>query len=470
MNRERIDANVEEKIVTAMIISKEFLSQVFGAFDAKLIQSKHLQIIARWCLKYFGKYRESPKANIESIYNAWVQNGKANESMMDSVYEILEKLSDEYNQEPELNVPYLLDVTAEHFAKRKIEILRDQLEFSLSQGDIKEADAAISSHFAVTLNLGVGDDPLSDYETWDMAFAESQKPLIRWGDRSADYFFAHSLARDSLVGMLAPEKRGKTWWCVEFAVRAAEQRRKVALFEVGDMSKTQIWRRLGVRFSRQPMFRRDLGIVRVPKKIRRRRDQVLIKRINIECNKTASPKSCKKAVRKFVRRAGIKPGSTYLMTSVHPNSSINVAEVSSILERWKLQKGFIPDVVIIDYPDILAPEYGTSNMTTRDQINATWKALRRLSQEWHCLVLAPTQAPSASYHVETLDATHFGEDKRKLSHVTGMFGLNQTQEEKRRGIMRLNWIVLRESDFSNDVCLTVGQCFTLGRAFCCATL
>ena len=84
------------------------------------------------------------------------------------------------------------------------------------------------------------------------------------------------------------------------------------------------------------------------------------------------------------------------------------------------------------------------------------------------MVIAPTQADAASYGLDTLEASNFSEDKRKLAHVTGMLGLNQNASEKDGGIMRLNWIVLREGEFNTSRCLHVGQCLSLGRAFCCA--
>ena len=131
-------------------------------------------------------------------------------------------------------------------------------------------------------------------------------------------------------------------------------------------------------------------------------------------------------------------------------------------------EGFIPDVIVIDYADILAPE--DPRQQPRDQVNETWKALRRLSQERHCLVIAPTQANAASYDKWVQGMHNFSEDKRKLAHVTGMLGLNQTEEEKALHVMRLNWIVLRESPFNAQQCLWVGQCLEIGRAFYCATL
>lgn len=191
---------------------------------------------------------------------------------------------------------------------------------------------------------------------------------------------------------------------------------------------------------------------------------------DVSCDCTANSNSSKKAVDMFLRANGIKPKEPFFKLSVHPNSSVSTHDISAILKKWELYEGFIADVVIIDYADILAPEPGTGHFTTRDQVNSTWKALRRMSQEKHCLVIAPTQADAASYNQPLLDLKNFSEDKRKLSHVTGMLGLNQIPVEREKGIMRLNWIVLREDSFSVDKCLHVGQCLKLGRPFTCSML
>lgn len=453
-----------------MVVSKEFLGQLRSSLNLELIQAKHLQQIAKWCVLYYDRYREAPGENIEALYHAWVERGKAQEDVVDAVHDLLEQLSDSYEKEPTLNVPYLLDTASEYFTTRRIESLKDELEYSLTEGDKESAQVAIANFSSVSASLDMGSDPLNDDEAWDAAFAESQKPLISWGDSAADFFFGQALTRDSLIGVLAPEKRGKTWWCVEFTMRAVSQRRRVALFEVGDMSQSQIYRRLGVRLSRRPLFKKDLGRCNVPAKIRRNGDEVQIKHRRIDLNRTANAQASKKAVKQFLRSSGIRAGDPYVKVSVHSNSSVNVQDLSAVLDRWEVHEGFIPDIIIIDYPDILAPEPGSSGKATRDQVNDTWKAMRRLSQDRHCLVIAPTQADAASYGVETLDASNFSEDKRKIAHVTGMLGLNQTREEKARQIMRLNWIALRESEFAVDTCLHVGQCYRIGRPFCCACL
>ena len=91
--------------------------------------------------------------------------------------------------------------------------------------------------------------------------------------------------------------------------------------------------------------------------------------------------------------------------------------------------------------------------------------MRRLSQERHCLVVTATQANAASYDKKVLTMMNFSEDKRKMAHVTAMFGLNQTPDEKRQNLMRVGPIVIREGEFNSLNTVTVLQCLDIGRPY-----
>ena len=84
--------------------------------------------------------------------------------------------------------------------------------------------------------------------------------------------------------------------------------------------------------------------------------------------------------------------------------------------------------------------------------------MRALSQDIHCLVATATQTDAASYDVDSIGMKHFSEDKRKYGHVTAMIALNQTPDEKKKEIMRLNFIVLREDEFSVRNFVHVAEC------------
>jgi len=468
MKREKVNSIVEEKIITGMITSKEFLSQIAPGLDVNLFSANHFRTIAGWCVKYFNRYQKAPAQEIETMYHSWVEKGKAKEEVVEAVHDVLEKLSEDYDDSTPSNIPYLLDEASEHLSLRKIEVLRDTLDISLLEKDCRSAETHVNSFRNIKLGANTGIDMFADTEALKTAFSEQQKPLFSVGDVGCQRFWQHALCRDNLIGILAPEKRGKTFWCCEFSIRALMARRKVAMFQVGDMSQNQILKRMAVRITGKPMFKNQCGYISVPKRIiKQDNGRVRVKRKQIKAEHPVSEKASAEAIKKFQRRFGISNKHPSFMISCHPNSSVNVQDIFGILEKWEYENDFVPDVIIIDYADILAPEPNSGGYDSRDKINETWKALRRLSQEKHCLVIAPTQADAASYDLETITAKNFSEDKRKLSHVTGMLGLNQNPEEKQAGIMRLNWVVLREAPFSTDKCLYVGQCLALARSFCC---
>src|SRR5207249_1779951 len=76
----------------------------------------------------------------------------------------------------------------------------------------------------------------------------------------------------------------------------------------------------------------------------------------------------KEACERFMRDV-VKSSKSHLGISVVPNSTIDVASIRSKLDTWEAQDGWTPDVIIIDYADILAPPPG--RMEYRDQINTT---------------------------------------------------------------------------------------------------
>ena len=61
---------------------------------------------------------------------------------------------------------------------------------------------------------------------------------------------------------------------------------------------------------------------------------------------------------------------------------------------WEKQDGFVPDLIVVDYADLIVPE---SRGEFRHQQNEIWKGLRRLSQEkGEPLVITASQSDAKS--------------------------------------------------------------------------
>lgn len=247
-----------------------------------------------------------------------------------------------------------------------------------------------------------------------------------------------------------------SWLLLDMAWRAMEQRRKVAFFSVGDLSQNQMMRRFHKRAARMPFSPK---VVQFPIKIEHEAGErsAVVEFEERKFKESLSWQDGYKACLKVLKK--VKTKETLLRLSTHPADSLSVNGIAAILKTWE-RGGWVPDVIVIDYADILAPPPG--NLQSQDAINKTWMKLRALSQARHCLVVTATQANAASYKAETLDQSHFSDLKKKMAHVTGMIGINATRDEKESGLSRLNWIVLRESEFNVSRCVHVAGCLDIG--------
>lgn len=449
----------ERSILTYMIVDKVVLGKIA---DKKLLnpfKTSWANLISSWCIKYFNKYEEAPGKQIESLYYSWTKKNK-DENLSKLVETFLTSLSEEYEEVLEnLNSDYVVDLAGTYFNRVLIENTIEEVSGNLDRGNVEEAQNNLLKFTSIEIGKGEGIDVFQDSKVIKEALEEQVESIIEYPG-ALGRFFKNELSRDGFVAFLGPEKRGKTWWLIDVAYRAMLQRRKVAFFEAGDMSKNQIMRRLMVRVCKRPLRATTITIptsITMPDKENGDKCAVItsaVKKFDDRLSWGEAMKACEKLM-----RLKIKSKQPYFKLSCHPNSSLSVKGIKGILANWA-REDWIPDVIVIDYADIL--DMNHPGKEGRDQINETWKQLRSLSQEYHCLVMTATQANSSSYSATTLSQNNFSDDKRKFAHVTGMIGLNAIAEEKKSGILRLNWIVLREDEFDVQRCVHVAGCLAIG--------
>ena len=452
MQIKKTKGNVERRILIGMVVDPVILGRISAKWERGLFKSKWANIVGDWCCAFYGKYGRPPMNEIESLYESWATDYK-DTNVIDLVGKFLGGLSDEYeNLQEESNSDYILDIAGAHFNKVKIEKLIDVLQGDLEDGDGEKANNRLTTYTNIEMGVGEGVHVLQDDEAIKEAFKDKKDPLIVYPG-ALGKFFDGQLERDGFIAFMGPEKRGKSFWLMDVAYRAMLQRRRVAMFEVGDMSQNQVMRRLMTRVARRPLGTKP---VQYPINIERSAGDTIAmvntkeKKWDVPLSWQAAKKACYEVMKKKIRSK-----HPYFRLSCHPNSSLGVKGIESIIQSWT-RTDWVPDVIVIDYADILDMNY--MGMEGRERINETWKQLRRLSQVYHCLVVTATQTDSASYKVGTMGKDNFSDDKRKLAHVTGMIGLNQSHEEKALGVMRLNWVGLREGEFSETRCVNVAGC------------
>lgn len=507
VTREKVRAESERLTLLGMIASDDFMEKAVHFAEVSLFSSQITKTIATWCLKFWAEYQQTPKEHLRDLMESKLRSGEIMEEDEAPLVQLITSLLTEAKRADKLNVDYLLDTAEDFLRKRKLEITTQDIKAALVSGQVDDAEALIAKYKTVSRTTSQGIDPYLDKDLIQQAFEERAEVLFQMPGALGDLMNQH-LCRDCFISFMGPEKIGKTWWMVEMGMQALRQRCNVAFFSVGDMSERQMIMRMMIRLCGKSDLPKYCGKFLMPvldckynqddscsEKCRccsigvmgANDKPVLFEDASddykpcTECLREGGQKSKFSGAIWWERKHIKEPltwseayqksqefrkrlGNTQIRLVTTPVNTTNVQDIETQLGLWEGLEGFIPDVIIIDYADIMADEPNTSK-ETRDRENARWKALRALSQKYHCLVITATQSNTSSYKSYLIRREHFSEDKRKLAHVTAMFGLNQTTSEKRLGMYRINEVLARESDNDVERTVTVLSSLRMGRPY-----
>ena len=510
------DKFLERRVVIGMIVSTDYLSMIRKFWNVDFFNSIICKTISSWVVEYYDKYRKAPKKDIENMfYDKLIKNQVSKDLAEEFEEDFLPNLVDEYDREDKFNSAYLYDQTIDFFKAQQLRLHNEQIENLLNQGRTEEAEELAKSFKPTVLDkTSVGLEIPSEeaLEKIERAFNNKLVQVITYPDALGQMWNDH-LVRGGFIGLLGPEKRGKTFWLIEFAMRGLRQKCNVAFFQAGDMTEEQMLRRICVYIAQKSdrehyceesfvpvkdcvfnqldmceeenrncdfgvfsgMFdpsnvydnlTKEMIVERMSKypdyepcydyNCKKKKGSVWLKKVPKQ-----NPLKAKEATRKLVNFFNRYKRRFKLAT--YPADTLSVGEIKRCLDEWEILDGFVPDVVVVDYADIM-----TENVHEfRHRQDAIWKKLRGLSEERHVLVVTATQADADSYKAYTLGLQNFSEDKRKYAHVTAMYGLNQDPKgrEKELGVMRINELVVREGEFSPSNEVKVLQYLRGGRAF-----
>lgn len=501
LKQDRKEKGIERQIAIGMIVSDQFLSEIASLYNPNYMISPFAKNVTMWCLDYFNQYDQAPKEEIQQIFESKTE--KLDPDVSDLIEIFLDSISDEYERGDKFNSEYVLDQATRYFKKRSIESLITNLYASLREGEEEEAEDLLTQYVKVDRITEEGINPFTDEEKIKEAFAEKLDPLFQYpGDLGR--LINSDLCRGSFFAIMAPTKRGKTWWIWDMMLTAVKAKCNVAFFQAGDMTEEQQLRRIYISLAKRPIKESNARGVLIPVLDCLHNQNGTCARSERTCDSSgvlatdrledlvefedADPHyvpctACKgkKGIYKpsiwymktdlpiLTAEEAVRRGKRFQQTlgkrrlklSTHPNKTLTVNKIRQILDAWEVHDGFIPDVIGVDYADIMAPSSHFKDF--RHSQNDIWQDLRALSQERNCLVVTATQADAASYEAKSVRQKNFSEDRRKLDHVTSMIALNQTPFEKRRGLMRIGMLLARDAEFDIDREVYVLQNLTIGK-------
>jgi len=479
LRRRKIDNSIEEKILTGLITNTVYCKDVIRMITKDTFINPYSQTISKWCIDYFKKYNKAPEKHIQDIFE--LEKIELKDEERNLISSFLSKLSNQYEVEAEFNIDYLKDKTIQYIKKQSMKVTAERIQHLLELDKIEDAEKELSKYKQVAKETSGCFNPFTDEEIKRFfSDMEDKSNFLMKLDGALGQLLGE-IERHWLIGILAPSKRGKSFWEQEFAVQALMNGKKVFIVSL-EMDKNRVKKRLYKRLTGfieekpeelvYPCFDCLKNQNDFCKK-RERTNQIRLTNADgvkpTFFDKSDPYRICTACRGKkdfavgtwftTIKRDAMKQANTLkiirgirqafgdkLRVKAYPAFAANVHDIMSALEELELTEDFVPDVIIIDYADILAPE--DHRVVGRERIDETWKTLKRLADENHCLVVTASQSNRGSFKKKYVEEVDIAEDIRKIANSDLFIALNQTKQEKKEGVMRVNVIAARDEDFN----------------------
>lgn len=445
--RKTVDLSIEKNIITGMIVHDQFLKDITVILkDLSYIKSPYLRLIASWVVDYHKTNDTAPKKLIQDIFIH--HRNDIDDEYAENIEKVLSHLNTSFIEGGEhFNYDYHYKKAEEYIKSQSLLVLAADINALVAENNINEAEKMVGEYKRIERPAGSGIDVLSDINLIRRMFSEEEQTLFTipgaFGEAIKDVY------RGDVIAIGGASKRGKSWYMWELAKYALLHGLKIAYFTL-EMKDIIMARRIYQSFTGQtkhpmldgiqiPYFTEE-GLI----------EYKFVPKTGMEYTQTVRvQRKLKKQVRQGQLRLydGSSGGTT-------------VAQICSTLDRDALYDDFIPDVVAIDYADIIEPEYRRGD--ARIQNTEIWKDIKRdIAQKRNNLVITASQLDRQSINNDG-DVSNIAENIRKFDQMSHFIVLNQSKAEKKAQLMRVS-VSGRHDEFEvmdEVVCL---QCLGIGR-------
>jgi hypothetical protein len=489
-----VNKEFEDEIVTLMIANTHYLREMYNWYDP-LFFSDYGKVVSKWVIEYWNAHRKAPGKTIKVIFS--VEKEKLKPDLADNVATYLSGLSDDYEKVKEINVQYMADRTFAYFRKKELELRIEQISELLNTGKDDEAENTANGKSKLTRKLTRAKtlsrkEIVDVYEARDAGVPTALKLSGVFGQLIGE------LNRGWLVSIMAPAKRGKSFLLQEMAMQGARQGKNVVYINV-EMGEFDLFDRFTNQIASLPAD--TVGKIGVPAfdcvwnqhgkcpipHLRKNKIELCTKQTGYEVPKweEADPRyrTCtvcrddpkyKKnyvlAIWHIPYKGGtsrtlpalLKSASSFrrqygdrLRLLTYPTYSVSFSDVEKDVNRLIADSRFIPDIIILDYGDILKPERHYAN--ERDRLSEDWKRMKGFAETNHVLWLTATQTNREGAGRTTITQKDIAEDWRKFTIVDLMIGIHQTPADKEKNLFRTSVLARRSGNFSGAQVVVLNQ-------------
>ena len=374
----------QEKLVKNILFDRNFANQVEEVLDTNYLELKYLQVFVDLMFQHKQSYPHPTYEAMVSVVRT--QTEDYSDSIVKQVIEFMARIKsnaigdddEEYVKEKSLD--FCKKQKLKEAILKSVDLLQSQ-SFDQIQKVINEA-----------MNLGADNDHGHDYheDVLDRFEMKMRNPVSTHWDE-IDLITKGGLGKRELGVVVAPTGAGKSMALAHLGAMAVVKGKTVVHYTL-ELADTVV----GQRY--------DSCIT------------------GIELTSLMSMKDS------IVQAVELIPGQ--LIIKEYPTKSASTRTISTHLEKLK-QKGINPDMIIVDYADLLKPTAsGFKTQELRHSLGNTYEELRAIGQVWDIPVWTASQTNRSGLNAEVITMEAISEAFSKCFVADFICSISRTVEDK----------------------------------------
>lgn len=376
------------KVIGSLLTDRDFLITISESLSDEYFENTSHQWIIKEILKYFNKYHTVPSMDALKVEIQKVENEVLKIA-------IKEQLSQAYKESEQTDAQYIKDeflgfcrnqqmkkaiiTSADLLATNDFESIRQIIHNALKIGDVRS----------------IGHEYEKDIET---RYREDHRAPIPFPWDVFNNITQGGYGKGELVILFGNPGGGKSWGAVAMAAHAAKLGYNVLYYTL-ELSETYVARRM------------DANLLNIPV------DQIIKHREKVE--KLTEELPGKIRIKEF------------------PSGKTTLDNIEQHIEQLKTQYDFNPDVIFIDYIDLL-------KNSARDRLEGTediYTSVRGLARELGLPIVTPSQANRSGAKSDIIEGDNIAGSYSKLMIGDIVLSLARNRKDKLEGTGR--WHVMK---------------------------
>ncbi|RJR29685.1 hypothetical protein C4564_01845 [Candidatus Microgenomates bacterium] len=450
MSAQATPVPLQENVLTMLCFSESGASIVAGLVSPGLFDNEIYRRVAELAINYIARYKKPPKTHIADLLEKEMSGDKRRAK---SYRQVLKDLY--YVERSGYNEEYILQSLRAFIRQQKLKGGVIDAAKYLQTGEVAKAEEVILK--AVSEHDTVFEKGLSLADAKSVISSSYDEEMFPSGVETLDKLHIGP-GRKTLFLFMAPTNRGKTWALINCAKSCVLHHLRVLHITL-EMSEKKILKRY-----MQALFS-------VGKHATDDSDRVKIKPFEFSKDKYGQylghsrvhaklrPAFGTRAGSRFLRKKAKKFSRLKLLVKEFPTAQLTIPELSAYLDVLERQYKFIPDVLILDYADLMKLDTQMLRLDT----GRVYRELRGLGVERNFAVVTASQSNRSSERARLITTEHSAEDYSKMQTADYVITYNQTHFEKQLGLARLYGSKVRD-EVSGKIIL-ISQAYEVGQ-FC----